>query len=59
MITRESIAEKLGFDPLDPPEVKAEPMICDDHTPSIWAPLNREELVFVIELLTGVKLPVD
>jgi len=56
MITRESIAKKLGFDPLDPPDVKGEPDVCDDHTPSIWAPLNSEELAFVFELLTGKKL---
>ena len=56
MITRESIAKKLGFDPLNPPDVECEPDVCDDHTPSIWAPLNKEELAFVFELMTGKKL---
>ena len=56
-ITRESIARKLGFDPLDPPKLKIAPDEVDDLTPSIWAPLNVDEIAFVVELRTGKKLP--
>lgn len=54
-ITRESVTKKLGFDPMRPPKIKTEPHVVDDATPSIWAPLSREELAFVIELRTGEK----
>jgi hypothetical protein len=56
-ISRESIEKKLGFDPLYPPEFAGDPFEVDDVSPSIWAPLNTEELAFVYELLTGKKLP--
>ncbi len=52
-ITRESIAEKLGFDPMDPPEWNGDMYSVDDAVPSIWAPLNKEELAFVFKLHTG------
>lgn len=56
-VTLESIKEKLGFDPFNPPKILPEnPFEVDDHTPSIWVPLSEEELAFVIELRTGKKL---
>ena len=55
-ITRESIARKLGFDPLDPPKLKIAPDEVDDLTPSIWASLSVDEFAFVYELRTGKKL---
>lgn len=56
-ITRESVTKKLGFDPLNPPKREVKPDVVDDHTPSIWSPLTREELAFVFELRTGDKIP--
>lgn len=49
MITIKSIEEKLGFDPTNPPEQKMDGFTVDDSKPSIWAPLNLEELIFVLE----------
>ena len=57
MITRESVAEKLGFDPMNPPPYKGDGWSIDDNTPSIWAPLTEEEREFVFEMLTGMKFP--
>ncbi len=53
MITLESIKEKLGFDPLNPPMPKVDSYAIDDHTPSIWAPLSQEELEFLLKLDFG------
>ena len=55
-ITRKSITAKLGFDPMHPPKWEGDINAVDDHTPSIWTPLNKEELAFVFELLTGEKI---
>ena len=43
-ITRESIARKLGIDPLNPPMPEGDPDEIDDASPSIWAPLTKEEV---------------
>ena len=56
-ITRESIARKLGIDPLNPPMPEGDPDEIDDASPSIWAPLTKEEKAFVFEQLTGDKFP--
>ena len=55
-ITLESIAKKLGFDPLNPPYPEVEPQVVDDYTPSIWAPLSREELAFLIKTTIGIDV---
>ena len=55
-ITIESIKEKLGFDPLNPPRRKSELQVVEDNEPSIWEPLSREELAFLVEIKTGIKL---
>lgn len=52
-ISLESITAKLGFDPMNPPDIPVEPDVVDDHTPSIWAPLTQEELAFLCEILIG------
>ena len=57
MITRESVEKKLGFDIFNPPLPENGSLDVDDATPSIWSPLTRAELAFVIELYTGQKLP--
>lgn len=55
-ITLEGIAQKLGFDPMNPPKYEPkDPFLVDDATPSIWAPLNEEELAFLYEKKTGRK----
>ncbi len=56
MITLASLEEKLGFDPMNPPErEKRDTWAIDDATPSIWATLNREEMLFVLENCMGVS----
>lgn len=56
-ITLHSIEKKLGFDPLNPPQVKLEDdWAVDDHTPSIWAPLTEEEHLFLIEIEFGKEI---
>ena len=57
MITLESIKEKLGFDSLNPPMPEGDPDEVDDASPSIWAPLTKEEKAFVFEQLTGDRFP--
>ena len=57
MVTLESVTKKLGFDPRFPPEIPHDGWRIDDSIPSRWAPLTREELVFVYELRTGEKCP--
>ena len=44
-ITLESIKNKLGFDPLNPPKRKDDggPLFVDDHTPSPYSVLSAEE----------------
>ncbi len=57
-ISCESVKRKLGFDPFNPPEPEMEdPYSVDDTKPSIWAPLNEKELLFVIKLTTGIEFP--
>ncbi|MBR5430629.1 MAG: hypothetical protein IK116_08935 [Firmicutes bacterium] len=58
MITIESIAKKLGFDPLNPPKLEQPIGFHDDYTPSIWAPLTREEKAFVLKIATGIDIPI-
>ena len=55
MITLQDIEKKLGFNPKYPPVIKREPDVVDDTTPSIWAPLEPEELIFVMENCMGVS----
>lgn len=56
MITIESIKEKLGFDPMNPPSTKEQDSwLVDDATPCIWSPLNDEEHLFVMEHCMGVS----
>ena len=57
-ITMERIVEKLGFDPMNPPEFKQEPDVVDDRSPSLWEPLTREEKAFLIKKMTGMQMPV-
>ena len=52
-ITLESIRAKLGFDPLNPPEREVEPYAVDDHTPSMWGPLTKEEQAFLLRIQLG------
>ncbi len=48
MITYESICEKLGFDAKEgPPETEYDEWRCDDHTPSVYAVLPYEELLWL------------
>lgn len=54
-ITLESITNKLGFDPMNPPYPEVEPQVVNDNRPSLWAPLTREELAFLVEIDTGVN----
>lgn len=56
-ITRESIRNKLGFDPLDPPNLNSDPFEVDDKTPSIWAPLSDREKAYVLKLRNGIDVP--
>ena len=58
-ISRESIKQKLGFDPMNPPALRTAPHEVDDNSPSIWAPLTTEERIFVYELRTGKKAPAE
>ena len=56
-ITLQSIEKKLGFDPLNPPEIKFEDdWTVDDRTPSRWSPLTQEEHLFLIEIEFGKEL---
>lgn len=56
MITMDSIKKKLGFDPMNPPKNESDDTwVVDDATPSVWAPLNKEELLFVLENCMGVS----
>ena len=55
MITLESIREKLGFDPLNPHIPEIDYYAVDDSTPSIWAPLSKEELEYLLMLDFGDK----
>ena len=56
MITLANIEEKLGFDPMNPPEREGcDTWTIDDATPSIWAPLNKEEMLYVLENCMGVS----
>ena len=55
-ITLKSIEEKLGFDPLNPPEPECDGWSVDDYTPSIWAPLTEEEHIFLIEKQLGINM---
>ena len=52
-ITLQSIQEKLGFDPLNPPYPEVEPQVVDDRT-NLWAPLTREELAYLIKVTIGI-----
>lgn len=55
-ITLNSIQNKLGFDPLNPPERKIDDWEIDDATPSIWSPLTEEEKLFLFEKMTGIRI---
>ena len=55
-ITLESIEKKLGFDPLNPPYPEIDPQVVFDPEPSLWAPLTREELAFLIKYSTGIDV---
>ncbi len=55
-ITLESIRDKLGFDPLNPPARKIEPYAVIDYEPSIWEPLSEEELAYLVKIKTGIDL---
>ena len=52
-ITLESIKEKLGFDPLNPPRREIKPHEVDDKTPSMWSPLTQEEKAFLLKMQFG------
>ncbi len=54
-ITIESIAAKLGFDPMNPPTPDVDQYSIDDNTPSIWSPLTKEELAFLLKMWFGDK----
>ncbi len=55
-ITLESIQKKLGFDPLNPPPDEFDEWEIRDDIPSIWEPLSREELAYLIKFKTGVDV---
>lgn len=54
-ITMESIAEKLGFDPLNPPiripKNLDEELYIDDNTPSPYSVLTDEESTFLFKVI--------
>ena len=54
-VSIEGITEKLGFDPMNPPKPDVDPYSIDDNTPSIWSPLTKEELAFLLKLWFGDK----
>ena len=54
MITYESIKNKLGFDPLNPPKrnVDEDPFLVDDHTPSPYSVLKDEESHWLVDYVS-------
>ena len=55
-ISLESIEKKLGFDPLNPPRKVLKPDEVDD-SPSLWEKLSADELAYLIEITSGIKMP--